>query len=183
MCESIVRHETACPLSPALSLRPCCSWEVQEWERPSIRDCCCSEAHSCWTLWNPMNCSMPGFPVLHHLLELAQTHVCWVDDAIQPSHPLSLLLLPSIFPSIRVFSTELALHNSWTKYWSFSFSISPSNEYPRVISIRVDWSDFLAVQGTLRVFSSTTVQKHQFFDAQPSLWSNCHFHTLLLGRS
>ena len=75
-----------------------------------------------------MDCIIPGFPVLHYLLEFSQTHVYWVDDAIQPSHPLSLLL-PSIFPSIRVFSTELALHISWTKYWSFSFSNSPSNEY------------------------------------------------------
>ena len=83
-------------------------------------------------------------------------------------HPL---LLPSIFPSIRVFPNELALHIRWQKYWSFSFSISPSNEYSVWISFRIYWFDLLAVQGLLRVFSSTTFGKHQFFGAQPSLWS------------
>ena len=106
---------------------------------------------SCPTLCNPMDCSTPGFPVLHHLPELAQTHVHWVGDAIQPSHPLSSLLLPpSIFPSIRVFSNESVLHIRWPKYWSFSFSISPSNEYSGLISFRMDWLDLLSVQGTLK---------------------------------
>ena len=166
MRESIVRHETACRLSPTLSLRPCCSWEVQEWEWPRIRDCC-SVAQSCWTLWNPMNCSTPGFPVLHHLLELAQTHVRWVSDAIpHTSHPLSSpSLLPSIFPSIRVFYNEAALLIRWPKFWSFSFSISPSNEYSRLIPFRMDWLDLLAVQGTLKSLLQYTVQKHQFFSA------------------
>ena len=97
----------------------------------------CSVIQLCPTLCNPMDCSTPGFPVLYHLLELAQTHVHWVGDAIQSSclyHPL--LLLPSIFPSIRVFSSELALCIRWSKYWSFSFSISPSNEYSGLISFR-----------------------------------------------
>ena len=94
---------------------------------------------------------MPGFPVLHHLLELAQTHVHQVSDTIQPSHPLSFpLLLPLIFPSIRVFSSELALCIRWPKYWNFSYSISPSNEYSGLISFRMDWLDLLAVQGTLK---------------------------------
>ena len=98
-----------------------------------------------------MDYSMPGFPVLHHLPELAQTHVYWVDDTIQPSHPLSpLLLLPSVFPSIRIFSNESALWIRWPKYWSFSFSISPSNEYSELISFRIDWFDLLAVYGTLK---------------------------------
>ena len=98
-----------------------------------------------------MNCSIPGFPVLHYLLALAQTHVHWVGDAIQPSHPLSpLLLLPSIFPIIRVFSIELVLHVRWPKYCSFSFSISASNEDSELISFRIDWFDPLAVQGTLK---------------------------------
>ena len=98
-----------------------------------------------------MDCSMPRFPVLHYLLEFAQTHVCWVGDAIQPSHPLCpLLLLPSVFPSIRVFSNYLAFSIRWPKYWSFSYSISLSNEYPRLISFRIDWFDLLAVQGTLK---------------------------------
>ena len=98
-----------------------------------------------------MDCSMPGFPVLHHLLELAQTHVHQVSDTIQPSRPLlSPLLLPLIFPSIRVFSSDLALCIRWPKYWNFSFSISPSNEYSGLISFRMDWLDLLAVQGTLK---------------------------------
>ena len=94
--------------------------------------------------------STTGFPVLDYLPEFAQTHVHWVGDAIQPSHPpLPLLLLPPIFPSIRVFSNESALHIRWPKYWSFSFSISPSNEYSGLISLSVDGFD-LAVQGTLK---------------------------------
>ena len=88
-------------------------------------------------------------------------------------HPF--LLLPSILPSIRVFSNELVLHIKWPKYWSFSLSISPSNEYSGLISFRIDWFDLLAVQGTL-VFSNITVQKHQFFGTQLSLWSNSHIH-------
>ena len=89
-----------------------------------------------------------------------------------------LLLLPSIFPSIRVFSYESVLCIRWPKYWSFSFSISPSNEYSGLISFRMNWLDLLAVQGTLsRVFSKTTVQKHQFFGAKLSLSSNSHIHT------
>ena len=79
------------------------------------------------------------------------------------------LLLPSVFPSIRFFSNELALHIRWPKYWSFSFSISPSKEYSGLTSCRIDWLDLLAVQVTLKIFSSTTVQKHQFFGAQLSL--------------
>ena len=97
------------------------------------------------TLCDTMDCSTPGFPVHHQLLELAETHVHWIGDAIQPSHPL----LPSIFPSIRVFSNELALHIRWPKYRSFSFSISPSNEYSGLISFNIGWFDLLAIQGTL----------------------------------
>ena len=98
-----------------------------------------------------MDCGMLGFSVLHHLLELAQTHVHWVGDAIQPFHPLSSpFLLPSIFPSIRVFSTESALHITWPKYWSFCFSVSPSNDYSELFSFRIDWLDLLAVKGTLK---------------------------------
>ena len=98
-----------------------------------------------------MDCSTPGLPVHHHLPEFTQTHVHRVSDAIQPSHPLSPLLLPpSILPSIRVFSNESVRHIRWPKYWSFSFSISPSNEYSGMISFRMDWLDLLAVQGTLK---------------------------------
>ena len=98
-----------------------------------------------------MNRSMPGLPVHHQLLESTQTHVHWVGDGIQPSHPLSSPSpLPSIFPSIRVFSNESVLHFRWPKYWSFSFSISPSNEHLGLISFRMDWLDLLAVQGSLK---------------------------------
>ena len=97
-----------------------------------------------------MDCSTPGFPVLHHLPGFAQTHVHRVSDAIQPSHPLSSPSLPSIFPSIRVFSSESVLHIRWPKYWSFSFSVSPSNEYSGLIAFRTDWLYLLVVEGTLK---------------------------------
>ena len=99
-----------------------------------------SVAQSCPTLCDPMDCSMPGLPIHHRGLELTQTHVHWVRDGIQPSFPLSRPLLPSsIFPSIRVFSNELVLRIRWPKYWSFSFSISPFNEYSGLIYFRMDW--------------------------------------------
>ena len=98
---------------------------------------------------DPMNCSMPGLPVHHQLPKFTQTHVHRVSDAIQPSHPLHpLLLLPPILSSISVFPNESNLCMRWPKYWSFSLSISPSNEYPGLISFRMDWLDRLAVQGT-----------------------------------
>ena len=106
---------------------------------------------SCVQLCNPMDCCPSGFPVHHQLPELAQTHVHRVSDAIQPSQPLlPLLFPPSIIPSIRVFSNESVLRIRWPKYWNFSFSISPSNEYSGLISFRIDWFDVLAVQGTLK---------------------------------
>ena len=138
----------------------------------------------------PMDCSTPGFPVSHHLLELLQTHVHWVDEDIQTSHPLLLLLLPSIFPSIRVFFNASALHIRWPKYWSFSFSVGPSNEYSWIISFKIDWFDFLAVQGILK----SLLQHHSskasilwysvfvfcFFFC--FLWSNSHLHIWLLEK-
>ena len=262
---------------------------------------CCSVTKSSPTLRNPMNCSTPGFSVLYYVLKFTQTHVHWVGDAIQPSHPLwppsppalnlsqhqvlfqwvgslhqvakvlahqsfqwifridflwdwlivvqgtlkslfqhhsskastlqcsaflmvqlfmtpgtaacqtslsftisqsllklmsvvsmmlsnhlflccLLLLLPLIFPSIMVFSNQLALCIRWWKYWSFSFGISPSNVYLGLISFRIGWFDLFDVQGLSRIFSSTTIQKHQFFGVQPSLWSNSHIHTWPLGK-
>ena len=112
-----------------------------------------------------MDCSMLGFPVFHHLLEFAQTHVHWVSDTISSCHPL--LLLPSNFPSIRVFSNESALHIRWPKYWSFSFTIGPSNEYSGLISFTIDWFALLAVQGTLKSLlhhsSKTSILWHSAF--------------------
>ena len=111
--------------------------------------CCCSVTKSCLTLCNPMNCSTSGFPVLHSPSLLKLTSV----KSVMPSNHLILghpLLLPSIFPSIRVFSNESAVRIRWPKYWSFSFSISPSSEYSGLISFMIDWFDILYVQGTLK---------------------------------
>ena len=100
---------------------------------------------------DPMDCSMPGVPVHHQLLEFAQTHSI---ESVMPSNHLilcrPLLILPSIFPSIRVFSKDPVLRISWPKYWRFSFSISPSNEYSGLIFLWMDWLDLLEVQGTLK---------------------------------
>ena len=108
-------------------------------------------AQLCLTLCNPMDCSTPGLPVHHQFPEPTQT---MSTESVMPSNHLilcrPLLLLPSIFPSIRVFSNESALHIRWPKYWSFSSSISPSNEYSGLISFRMDWLDLLAVQQTLK---------------------------------
>ena len=102
-------------------------------------------------LCNSMDCSTPGLPLHHQLLGFIQTHVHQVGDAIQPSQLLlSPLHLPSIFPNIKVFSNESVLHIRWSNCWSFSFSISPTNQYSGLISFRMDWLDLLAVQGTLK---------------------------------
>ena len=111
---------------------------------------CCSVAQSCSTLCDAMGSSTPGFPILHQLLELAQTHVYLVSDAIQPSHPLSSPSPPAFNLSMHngLFQRVSHLHIRWLKYWSFSFS--PSNEYSGLISFRTDWLDLLADQGTLK---------------------------------
>ena len=110
-----------------------------------------SLAQSCPTLCDPMNCGTPGFPVHHQLLEFTQIHAHRVSDAIQPSHPPSSpSLLPPIPPSIRVFSDESTLRMRWPKYWSFNFSITPSDEHPGLISFRMDWLDLLAIQRTIK---------------------------------
>ena len=120
-------------------------------------------------LCNPMDRSTPGLPVLHQLPELAQTHVHRVGDAIQPSHPLSSPSPAFNLSQHRVFSNKSVLHIRWPKYWSFSFSISPSNKYSGLISFR--WTALISLQskGLSRVFSITTVQKHPFFGTQLSL--------------
>ena len=133
-------------------------------------------------LCNPIDCSTPSFPVLHHLPELAEPHVHWVSDSIQPSHPQSSPFLPSIFPSIRVFSSEFALCIRWPEYWSFSFSISSSNEYSGLISFRMDWLDLLAVQGTFK----SVLQHHSSKASILWCWgffkSSSHIHTWLLEK-
>ena len=125
----------------------------------------------------PIYCSTPGFSVHHYLPEFAQTHVHWVSDATQPFHPLlPPFPLPSIFPTKRVFSSESALHISWPNYWSFSFSISPSNEYSGLISFRIDWFD-LAVQGTLK-----SLLQHHSLKAS-ILWCSAFFMVQRLIRT
>ena len=110
-----------------------------------------------------MNRSTPDLPIHHQLPEFTQIHVHRVSDAIQASYPLlSLLLLPSVLPSNRVFSSESVLHIRWPKYWSFSFSISPFNEYLGLIFFRIDWFDFLAVQEILKSFSSLKFKSISF---------------------
>ena len=151
----------------------------------------------CPTLCDPVDCRMPGFPVHHHLPELAQTRAHWVSDISQPSHPLlppsslalnlilccPLLLLPSILPSIRVFSNASTLRIRWPKYWSFRFSIMlPMNIqdwFP------IGWTGLISLQskGLSTVFSNITVEKLQFFGSQPSLWSNFHIRTWLLEKT
>ena len=116
-----------------------------------INYCCCSIAQSSLTLCDPMGCNMPGFPVPHFSWSLLK--LMSIESVMASNHLIlccPLLLLLSIFPSIRVFSSELAPHIRWPKYWSFSFSISPSNEYSGLISFRTDWFDLLVVQGTLK---------------------------------
>ena len=134
-----------------------------------------SVSQSCPTLCDPINYSTPGFPVHHQLPEFTQTHVHRVGDTIQPSHLLSSPLpLPSIPSSIRLFSNESTLRMRWPKYWSFSLSISPSNEHPGLISFRMDWLDLLAVQGTLKSLlqhhsSKASILRHSaFFTVQLS---------------
>ena len=110
-----------------------------------------SVAQSCPTLWELMNRRTPGLPIHHQLPEFTQTHVHWVSDAIQPSHPLSSPSPPALnLSQHQGFSNESALRIRWTKYWSFSFNISPSKEHPRLISFRMDCLDLLEVQGTLK---------------------------------
>ena len=159
-----------------LSQSPCVSSSV----------CCCSVAKSCLTLWDPMDAAHQdslSFTVSWSLLKLMSI------ELVMPSNHLilciPLLLLPSIFPSIRVVSSESALCIQWPKYRSFSFSTSPSSEYSGLISLRTDWFDLLAVQGTLKNLLQQQlelVQKHQFFSAQLSLWSNSHIHTWILEK-
>ena len=144
--------------------------EVGQTQKEKYHSQFSSVAQSCLTLCDPMDCSPPGLPVHHQLPELLKLMSI---ELVTPSNHLilcrPLLFLPSIFPSIRVFSNESALRIRWPKYWSLSFSISPTNEHPGLISFRMEWLDLLTVQGTLNSFPNNTVQKPQFFRAQLSL--------------
>ena len=144
--------------------------------------CCCSVAQSGLTLCNPLDCGRPGFPVLHYLLKLMSLELMMPTNHLILCLPL--LLLPSIFLSINIFSNESALCIRWSMYLNFSFSISPFNEYSGLISFRVDWFDLLAVQGTLQ---SSPIPQFKNIDSSvlsllydptlTSLWSNSHIHT------
>ena len=164
------------PLHLCILLCLCLSFSITF---SSVQFSCSVVSDSLW----PHGLQHLRVPVNHELLEFTQTHVHWVGDVIQPSHPLSpLLFLTSIFPSIRVFSNESVLRVTWPKYWSFSFNISPSSEYSGLVSFRMDWLDLLAVQGTLKNLLQHHSQKHQFFGTQLSLQSNSHIHTWLLEK-
>ena len=137
-------------------------------------------------LCNPMNCSMASFSALEEFglfCPISQSLLKFMSiESVMPSHHLILrhshLLLSSIFPSIKVFSNKLVLCIRWPEYQSFSFSISPSNEYSELTSFRTDWFDLLAVQDTLKsLLQHLNSKKHQSFDAKSSLWSNSHIHT------
>ena len=145
-------------------------------------NCCCSVTRLCPTLCNSMDCSTPGFPVLHYHPEFAQVHVHWDCDTIQPSHLLSLSYAFAFnLPSIRVFSNESTLHIRWPKDWSFSISFS--TEYSGLIFFRIDWFDLFAVQGMLKSLLhhhnlNTSILQHSAF-----LWSNAHIYSWLLEKS
>ena len=141
-----------------------------------------SVPQSCPTLCYLMDCSTPGFPVHDQFLEFTQTHFHWGSHAI---HHLilcqPLLLPPSIFPSIKVFSNESVLLIRWSKYWSFRFSISSSNGYSGLISFRMDWLDLLVIQGTLKSLLQHHSSKASILWCKVFfLWSNSHSHTWLL---
>ena len=143
--------------------------------------CSCSAAKSCLILCHPMDCNTPGFWVLHYLQEFAQARVHWVGDAIQPSHHL---LSPSPFDlsltSIRVFSNVSALGIRWQSIGAFASVISMNSQgwYPLGLTGLIS----LLSKGLSKVFSNTTIWKHQFFDTQSSLWSNSHICTWLLEK-
>ena len=145
--------------------------------------CCCSVAQSSPISGNLMDCTLQAslsFTISPSLLRLKYSELMMPSDHLILCH--FLLLLPSIFPNIRVSSNESALHLRWPKYWSFSSSISPSYEYSGLISFGLTGLISLQSKGLSRVFSNSTVQKHQFFSAQFSLWSNSHIHTWLLEK-
>ena len=146
--------------------------------------CYCSVIQSCPTLCRLMDCSTPGFLVLHSVWSLLR--FVSIELVVRSNHLIlccTLLFWPSIFPSISVFSSESALCIRWPKYWSFNFSISPSSEYSGLTCFRIDWFDILSIQGTLKsLLSSTTIPEQQFFRPQPSLRSNSHIRAQFLEK-
>ena len=142
-----------------------------------------SVAQLCPTLCDPMNCSTPVLPVYHQLLEFTQTHVHWVGDAIQLSHPLSSTSPPALnLSQHQGLCKWVSSSHQVPRYWSFGFSISPSNEYSRLISFRMDLLDLLAVQGTLKSLLQHHSSKASIFDIQLSSQSNSHIHTWQLEK-
>ena len=142
------------------------SWHISYCKERVLVSCWCwPVAKLCPTLCSPMNCSTLGFPIVHYLSLLKLMFI----ELVMPSNHLilccPLLLLPSIYPIIRVFSNESALRIRWPKYWSFSFSISPSNECSGLISFRMDWFDLFAVQGTLK-------RQHRHQACRQAMWSD-----------
>ena len=143
---------------------------------------CCSVAQLCPTLYDSMGCGTPGFPVLHNLLEFAETHVPWISDAIQPSHPLSPPFPPVLksFPASGSFTmSQLFTSRGQKIVTSASKSVLPMNSHGW---FPLDLTALISLQskGLSSVFANTTVQKHHFFSTQPSLWSNSHIHTWIL---
>ena len=165
-----------------MKLEPIIQNEVSQKEKHQYSISSVQSLSRVW-LCDPMNCSTPGIPV-HHQFPQVYSNIS--TESVMPSkhlilcHPL--LLSPSIFPSIRVFAHESVLPIRWSKYWSFSFSISPSNEHSGPISFKMDWLDLLAVQGTLKSLLQHHSWKPQFFGAQLSLYANSHIHTWLLEK-
>ena len=148
----------------------------------SLNTCCCSVTKSCLTLCDSIDCSTPGLPVPRYLSEFAQVRVHWIGDVIQPSHPL-LPFSPSAF---NLCQHQGLLQGVCSSHWVaklLELQHHPSNKYSGLTSFRTDWFDLLVIQGLSRVFSNTTVQKNQFFNILPSLWSNSHIGTRLQERA
>ena len=160
---------------------PTVPWTREEGRRAPLLWSSCSFMSDSATPWVAAHQAFLSFTVSLSLLRFMSIELVVLCNHLILCHPCLLLL--SIFPSIRVFSSESALCLRWLKYWNFSFSINPSNEYSGLISFRIDWLDLLAVQGTLKSLLQHHSSKYQFFAAQLSLWSNSHIQTWLLGKS
>ena len=157
---------------------------LSSWKEPvQVRWHCCFQSLSCIQLfatpWTAVHQAPLSSTISQSLLNFMS-----IESVMLSNHLILCcsLLLPSIFPSLRVFSNELAFWFRWPNYWSLSFSISPSNEYLGLISFRIDWFDLLAVHGTLKSLLQHHSSKASILGAQPSLWSNSHIHTWLLGK-